>query len=292
MTIMTPIRDRPRDALWREAMQTEELSGNTIRRRLGTVHRIEAAFGRDVADLDMDDVTGWLAQYDNPTTRACYLGDLEAHFAWRLLRAEHLDDQDAATFRSPVRGIKKPKQPERLPRPITTDELYAGLDAASGDLRDQILLGAYQACRVGDAASVAGEHVSGRSLRLPFGKGKKDRTIPLHDELLAVAARRPRRGYWFPGRGRSGHITAHTIGENVTAHFTKLGVVDFTYHRLRHWCGTEMLRAGADLRYVQEFMRHANISTTVLYTKVLQEELAAAAALLPRRANRPAADAG
>jgi integrase len=87
--------------------------------------------------------------------------------------------------------------------------------------------------------------------------------------------------------GADGHLTAHTGAEKVVAHFTGLGVPNFTFHRLRHWCGTEMLRGGASLPEVQQFMRHESISSTVLYTQVLKDELVTAATRLPRRPTTP-----
>lgn len=273
-----------RDSQWTASMRADGHAPNTIRRRLGTLYRIERHFGVDADDLGLDDITGWLSQYLNSGTRACYFQDLQAYYDWRLRRAEYFDE--AADFKDPTGGIRRPRQPKRLPRPITTEQLFRGLETASGDLLDWILLGAYQGCRVGDAAAMAGENIDGRSMRFPDGKGGLDRTIPLQAELLDVAEHRPRRGWWWPGTGRSGHITGHTIGEKVTEHFTALGVPNFTYHRLRHWCGTEMLRAGASLPEVQQFMRHEVITSTVLYTQVLHDELAVAAARLPRRESR------
>ena len=46
-------------------------------------------------------------------------------------------------------------------------------------------------------------------------------------------------------------------------------------HSLRHACATEMLRGGASVRHVQEMLGHAYISTTQIYTHVLQDDLQA-----------------
>ncbi len=292
MTPHNPTTRRNAHLHWLAAMRTEGHSAATIRRRLGTLNRIERQLGKSADALTMDEITKWLSQYGNSGTRACYFGDLEAYFTWMQIRHDLGEDGAEGTFRAPTTGIKRPRQPKRLPRPITTEQLYLALDTATGDVLDWILLGAYQACRRADAAAVAGEDIDGRSFRFPDGKGGYDRTIPLHAELRAVASRRPRTGWWFPSRGAGGHITAHTVAEKVSAHFEALGVPDFTYHRLRHWCGTEMLRAGASLPEVQQFMRHEVITSTVLYTQVLQDELAAAAGRLPRRSSRPGTAVG
>lgn len=282
---MNPTIQRNIETRWTAAMQTEGHSRHTIRRRIGTLHRIQKDLRKPVIDLGIDEITGWLQRFPGGGTRAAYFGDLEAFYLWADLAGLTGGD-----FKAPTDRIRRPRQPKRLPRPITTEQLFAGLDGATGDLRDWILLGAYQACRVSDTAAVRGEHISTPWMRFPDGKGHSDKTIPLHGELAETVARRPRRGFWFPGTGASGHITAHHIAEKVCAHFDAI-VPDFTYHRLRHWCATEMLRAGASLPEVQQFMRHEVITSTVLYTQVLQDATAAAAARLPRRTARPLASA-
>lgn len=261
-------------AQWTAAMRAEGQSVNTIRRRIGTLMRIERQTRKDAATLSVDEINAWLSRYPGAATRAAYFGDLAAYYSWLQLTGR-LDV-------SPTTRIRRPRQPKRYPRPITTKQLYLGIEAATGDVLDWIRLGAYQGLRISETAAVAGEHIEGDLLRI-HGKGDSDKTIPL-DELVAEAARRrPDRGWWFPGRYPGTHVTAHTISERTIAHFESLGVRGFTYHRLRHWCGTEMLRAGADLREVQEFLRHESIGSTAGYTQVLMDDLRAAAARLPHR---------
>ena len=260
--------------LWSNAMRTEGSSKHTIRRRTETLTRIERDLGKPAIDLSIDEINAWLRRYPGASTRAAYFGDLAAYYRWLQLRG----DLDA----SPTCRIKRPKQPKRRPRPITSDQLFAGLDTATGDVRDWILLGAYQGLRVSEAAAVSGGDVEDGKLRI-HGKGDSDRTIPLSEELADAVAARPRRGWWFPGRYPGTHITSHTVAEKVCEHFDAAGVPGFTFHRLRHWCGTEMLRSGADLRQVQEFLRHEVITSTELYTHVVDDELRAAAARLPHR---------
>ena len=259
-------------------MRTQGMAENTIRRRTGTLRRIEEQTGQSATELASGDITSWIGQYPDGGTRAAYFGDLECYYEF----VNRTCDERELVFTAPTRRIKRPRQPKRAPRPITTDELYAGIDTATGDVLDWIRAGAYQGCRVTEASMIAGQNISGDRIRI-FGKGGSDKTIPLHPELAEAATRRPGHGWWFPGRGRSGHITSHTVAEKVCAHFDSAGVQDFTFHRLRHWCATEMLRAGASLPEVQVYMRHEVIGSTVQYTQILQDEVITAAARLPRR---------
>lgn len=282
---MNPTNPRNIETRWTAAMLTEGHSRHTIRRRIGTLTRIQKALRKSALDMGIDDVTTWLQRYPASGTRAAYFHDLEAFYAWANLAG--LVDED---YRCPTDRIKRPRQPKRLPRPITTEQLFAALDTATGDVLDWIRLGAYQGCRISEAAAVTGENISGPTIRI-LGKRNSDKTIPLHPEVAGIAHRKPRRGWWFPGTGITGHTTAHHIAEKVCEHFDGLGVPDFTYHRLRHWCATEMLRSGASLPEVQFFLRHEVISSTVLYTEILRDEVAIAAARLPRRTRRPLAAA-
>jgi integrase/recombinase XerD len=254
-------------------MRTQGQSAETIRRRTGTIRRIERQLRTDADTLGVDQINAWLARYTGASTRAAYFGDIAAYFEWLQFTGQI----DAA----PTDRIRRPRQPKRYPRPITTTQLDAALETATGDVLAWILLGAYQGLRVSEAAAVAGQHVGAGQLRV-LGKGDSDKTIPLNELLAEVAAGRPVRGWWFPGRYAGTHITAHTVSELTIAHFESVGVRDFTFHRLRHWCGTEMLRAGADLRQVQVFLRHESITSTEGYTQVVQDDLRAAAARLPR----------
>jgi integrase/recombinase XerD len=272
------MKDQSPDVMsaWILAMRSEGQSPATIRRRTGTVRRIGCQLRTEAAALDVDAINAWLSRYPAAATRAAYFSDIAAFFAWLQLTGR--------LEMSPLTHMRRPRQPKRRPRPIATQELRAALATATGDVRDWIVLGAYGGLRVSEAAAVRGEHVSGGGLRVlgkaSCGRGQSDKVIPLHPQIAEIAARMPSRGWWFPGQRAGTHIGAHVIGDHVPAHFASVGCT-MTFHRLRHWCGTELLRSGADLRQVQEYLRHDAIASTALYTQVSQDELAAAVRLLP-----------
>jgi integrase/recombinase XerD len=117
------------------------------------------------------------------------------------------------------------------------------------------------------------------------GKGGKERLVPLnepaksamrdHLELLAQAGRQRNARWLFPSSGRSGHITRQHFARDLKALAAAagLGSRQVTPHVLRHAFASHLLHNGADLRVVQTLLGHADISTTQIYTHVLDERL-------------------
>jgi site-specific recombinase XerD len=94
------------------------------------------------------------------------------------------------------------------------------------------------------------------------GKGDAEYVLPAHQAVLDIADRMPR-GYWFPSQ-RARHIGGRTVSERIKLHMIVCRVPG-TPHCLRHYFGTELVDRGADLRVVQELMRHSQLSTTAAY---------------------------
>ena len=121
------------------------------------------------------------------------------------------------------------------------------------------------------------------------GKGNKERLVPLnrsarqamHDYLAlrekAQAAKRPvKASRWlFPSFGESGHLTRQHFARDLKALAAAAGLKpkQVSPHVLRHAFASHLLQNGADLRSVQTLLGHADISTTQIYTHVLEERL-------------------
>jgi integrase/recombinase XerD len=118
------------------------------------------------------------------------------------------------------------------------------------------------------------------------GKGNKERLVPLTDAAkrmaqtyLGLMARpdRPLSGPLFPADSESGHLTRQAFARDLKLIAAAAGLrADLVSpHVLRHAFASHLLQNGADLRVVQELLGHADISTTQIYTHVLDERLKA-----------------
>jgi len=117
------------------------------------------------------------------------------------------------------------------------------------------------------------------------GKGGKERLVPLNKEAkramaeyleLRGGAERDAQSKWlFPSFGEQGHLTRQHFARELKALGQACGIVParLSPHVLRHAFASHLLHNGADLRVVQTLLGHADISTTQIYTHVLEERL-------------------
>lgn len=255
-------------------MVSEGIARSTIKHRTETL----TYFQRDgllIIDADSAAIAAFLARHVwAPATRSNYYRALKAWYLWLVRRGLRLDN--------PMSQIKPPRQPKGRPRPTTTPQLAATLTTCNRRrTRAMILLAAYQGLRVHEIAKFRGEHIrNGRVL--VEGKGGKVAELPVHPLVAEIAASFPRIGWWFPSYKLAGQpITAQNVSRVLTQVMHRAGV-DATAHQLRHWFGTETLRAsGGNLRTAQEALRHSSPATTAIYTLVEDDEVRAAITGLP-----------
>jgi integrase/recombinase XerD len=122
------------------------------------------------------------------------------------------------------------------------------------------------------------------------GKGNKERLVPLNeasrqamaDYLAAIDALKPEKkknaaaSKWlFPSFGESGHLTRQHFARDLKELAAVAGLAPrlVSPHVLRHAFASHLLHNGADLRIVQTLLGHTDISTTQIYTHVVEERL-------------------
>jgi integrase/recombinase XerD len=201
----------------------------------------------------------------------------------------------------PTAAISAPKRARVLPKVLSVEEVdrllrTAGEAAArSGAGPGERLRAARMACLI-ELLYATGLRVS-ELIALPRGaakardrflivrgKGAKERLVPLTEAarvragaylaLLDEHGAAP--GPWlFPGDGASGHLTRQAFARDlkILAAAASLRADRLSPHVLRHAFASHLLQNGADLRVVQELLGHSDISTTQIYTHVLDERL-------------------
>jgi integrase/recombinase XerD len=193
---------------------------------------------------------------------------------------------------NPTRDVPSPRVGKSLPKPISITQARQLLEetekrATPEAKRDKAMLHLLYASgmRVSELVSLNMSDVDtdGGYVRC-FGKGGKERLIPIHSQAVAALKEYISQGHprLKAGDGEEA-LFLNRRGERLTrqgmwqilkgyAKAAKLGV-DITPHTLRHSFATHMLSGGADLRSVQELLGHSNISTTQVYTHLTTEHI-------------------
>ncbi len=267
-------------------------SPHTVRAYRGDLTSLLARLpGPDLAALDLPLLRGWLADAHVGGTGRSTLARRAA--AARTFTAWAQRTGLLAT--DPGIRLESPRPRAALPAVLRVDQTrelldVAGAGAAQGDpvtLRDLLLLELLYATGV-RVAEVCGLDVDdadagNRTLRV-LGKGNRERTV-----VYGVPAERALARWLGSGRpvlARSGSSSALLLGARggrldprvarAVVHRAVAsvpGAPDIGPHGLRHAAATHMLDGGADLRYVQELLGHATLSTTQLYTHVTVDRL-------------------
>ncbi|MBU8541039.1 tyrosine recombinase [Falsiroseomonas tokyonensis] len=199
--------------------------------------------------------------------------------------------QEGLRTEDPTELQEGPRLPASLPKPLAEAELTALLEGAArlpgarGPFAVALVELLYSSgLRVSELASLpAGALRPDQPLVAVRGKGNKERLVPISARaraaVLAAAAAKPepeRKSRWlFPSRAAGGHVTRQTIGLVLkdAALAAGLDPARVSPHVLRHSFASHLLAHGADLRSLQMLLGHADIATTQIYTKVLEERL-------------------
>jgi len=257
----------------------------------------EFAAGRGYSLLTADDGTlsAYMAhlagQGFEASTQARRLSALRQFYRFLFAEGKRPDN--------PTLKIDGPRRRRPLPKTLSEDEVDALISLAA----EKAETGEPRAVRLKALIEVmyaTGLRVS-ELVELPLaaargnpkvlsvtGKGRKERLLPLSEparEAMAdylkvrpfFAERAGHAGerYLFASRGKSGHLTRHRFLQLLQALGAEAGIdpARLTPHVLRHAFASHLLAHGADLRAVQQLLGHADISTTQIYTHVLEERL-------------------
>ncbi len=249
--------------------------------------------GSAIVDAASDDIRSYLADLERkgmaPSTAARRLSALRQFF--RFLHAEHANDMRGD---DPSSDIDSPRRVRPLPKVLTEAEVEQLLQAATTfkgaeGIRLIALMELLYATglRVSELLMLPYPALqSDRAFVVVKGKGSRERMVPLsepamkalqaYDGVRARFVRRQEDASWlFPSRSKGGHLTRQRFSQLVKE-LAKVAEIDpskVSPHSLRHAFASHLLANGADLRAVQQMLGHADISTTQIYTHILQERL-------------------
>lgn len=183
----------------------------------------------------------------------------------------------------PLRAIRVPPEPRHACRALEEDDARILAKAASAR-RDRkglaVVLGLYQAMRREEIATLPWTSTREEGWLRIFGKGTKERRIPLHPVTLHALGWVPRVGeYVFLGRF-GGPVAPATIWAWVREVSECSGVPTIAPHVLRHTALATANDNTGDLRAVQAFAGHAKPETTSVYTRASARRLTAVVASL------------
>ena len=249
--------------------------------------------GTGLTDASADDLRSYLShlagQGFKSSSQARRLSALRQFY--KFLYAEGLRTDD------PTGILDAPKKARTLPKTLSIEhvtrligqaeaEAKSGSDDVMAKLRMHALIELLYATgmRVSELVSLPASVLAqnGRFLIIR-GKGNKERLVP-----LSQAAIRAMRAYgeqlqedgadspWlFPSNGKTGHLPRQVFARDLKSLAARAGirVAAISPHVLRHAFASHLLANGADLRAVQELLGHSDISTTQIYTHVLEERL-------------------
>ncbi|CAD5108108.1 site-specific tyrosine recombinase XerD [Zestomonas carbonaria] len=281
-----PLIDRFLDALWLEK---------------GLSEHTRSAYRSDLAHFN-----GWL-QARGLELPAAGREVILDHLAWRL--NEGYVARSTARFLSGLRGfyryllgegliaedptlqVELPRIGRPLPKSLSEADVEALLAAPDVDdpigLRDRAMLEVLYACglRVSELVGLTLEQVNLRQgVLMVFGKGRKERLVPLGEEAIAwieryeVEARPLLLGgkpsdVLFPSL-RGEQMTRQTFWHRIKHQARVAGIAKpLSPHTLRHAFATHLLNHGADLRTVQMLLGHQDLSTTQIYTHIAKARL-------------------
>lgn len=229
----------------------------------------------------------------SPATVARRLSAIKQFHKHLFVEGQRADD--------PTLALEGPRRRRPLPKVLGVAEVAKLIDVAREGLDDparparERLTAARMACliellyasglRVSELVALPRSVARSKEPLIPVrGKGDKDRLAPLSEPARAaikryralleeVAPGLAQSPWLFPSDSQSGHLTRQAFARDLKTVAAAAGVsaARISPHVLRHAFASHLLQNGADLRVVQDLLGHADISTTQIYTHVLDE---------------------
>ena len=268
------------------------LAANSVEsyaRDLGSLAEFAAGRGRPIHSLTRTDLEGFvrdlMSEGRSPRSVARAIACYRGFYRFLVI--------DGRTKASPAGDLRPPRAWQTLPRYLAVEEvdlLLAQPDVRTPrGLRDRALIELLYATgmRVSELTGLRPADVNlDASYLTCTGKGDKQRIVPIGDEAVLWVRRylRDARGMllgkrssprlFANARGGGQGLTRVGFWKILRGYARQAGIkASISPHMLRHSFATHMLERGADLRAIQMMLGHADLSTTQIYTHVLERRM-------------------
>ena len=261
------------------------LSDNTVRAYSNDLSQFSAYLaerGLNMLRAGPAHIRGWLASLHGTSSRSMgrKVSALRGFYRFCV--------RNGILEHSPAERLRTPTTSKLLPKQLEFDEVVALISAAEGEgpleVRDRAMFELLYSSglRVSELCNLDLEQIDlEQGLVRVSGKGGKERMVPVTTKakaalrqwlekriaLLEGAKTPDTRAVFLNYRG--GRLTVRSVRRRIDRAIVSAGLArHVSPHMLRHTFATHLLRAGADLRAIQELLGHSSLSTTQIYTSV------------------------
>ena len=263
----------------------KKYSENTIDSYRNDLRKADEFLKKDLSNLSKNDIQNFiqsLSKEESSTSVSRCISTLKSFYKFLEL--------NKYTNSNPLTTISNPKTAKKLPKVLSEEEVDRLLDInlnTDFDYRNKAMLELMYSSglRVSELINLTVNDIDiENSLVRIFGKGSKERIVPLNDyatEALSNYILYHRRSLFK--HGENNYLFLNNHGEKMTRQgffklLKKIAMeknikTEFSPHTLRHSFATHLLKHGADLRSIQELLGHSDISTTQIYTHITSERL-------------------
>ena len=281
-----------------EAKYAEEgLSENSIFAYSRDLEKVSVKLNKPLLRVTQSDIEKYFIYLEklghSKSTRARHLSSIKQFFKFCI--------EEGYLSTDPSSQLSGPRSPKPLPKTLSLEEVDALLEAAntSGQTeferaRDSCLMELLYASgmRISELMSLPVAAVRGRpKMILIKGKGSKERLVPLSPpasdavdywlnlrdkkEDLSIKKGSQKSSFLFPSNSKNGYLTRNWFFNKIKSWAIEAGVKSESVspHTIRHAFATHLLSNGADLRVIQTLLGHSDITTTEIYTHIVNDKL-------------------
>ena len=281
-----------------EAKYAEEgLSENSILAYSKDLEKVSINIGKSLLEINQTELEKYILYLQklgySRSTRARHLSSIKQFFKFCIEAGFLMID--------PSSQLSGPKLPKPLPKTLTLEEVDSLLKVARTQghteferARNRCLMEVLYASgmRITELMSLPVASARGRpKMILIKGKGSKERLVPLSPpaiealehwlklrdkkEDLSLKLGFKRSSFLFPSNSKNGYLTRNWFFNKIKSWAIEAGVKseNVSPHTIRHAFATHLLSNGADLRVIQTLLGHSDITTTEIYTHIVNEKL-------------------